>query len=162
MYIVLTPEDCVRLKPEILREILAYLFGRETQTGAGRPATAPGGTEGMAFTGVVDLEPEQVSDFMSGLQHKTKDCLRVVAEHGPVTDAKLLGIENYSHFQASLTKRIRTITGDKNARLITWGDWVELGNGDITFYYAVTIVTHKSLRMYFGLQAAGQEDAEQE
>ena len=116
----------------------------------------------MDFTGVVDLKPEQVSDFMSGLQHKTKDCLRVVAEHGPIIDAKLLGIENYSHFQASMTKRIRTLTDDKNARLITWGDWMKSENGDITFYYGVTIVTYKSLRMYFDLQDGEQEDAEQE
>ena len=157
LYIVLTPEDCVRLNPENLREILAYLLGREAQTGARHPATAPDGAEGMDFDGVVDLKPEKVSDFMSGLQHKTKDCLRVMAEHGPIIDAKLLGIENYSHFQASLTKRIRTITGEKNARLITWSDWVKSENGDVTFYYAVTVVTYKSLRTYFNLQDAAQE-----
>ena len=158
MYIVLTPEDYVCLKPEILSEIVACLLGREPETDPVRPETRPDGTEGMNFDGVVDLKPEQVSDFMSGLQHKTKDCLRVVAEHGPIIDAKLLGIENYSHFQASLTKRIRTITGEKNARLITWSSWVKSENDDITFHYAVTIVTYKSLRIYFDLQDAEQEN----
>jgi hypothetical protein len=157
MYIVLTPEDCGRLKAETLREILAHLLGHESQTDAGGPATVPDGAEGMDFTGVVDLKLEQVSDFMSGLQHQTKECLHVVAEHGPIFDAKLLGIKNYSHFQASLTKRIRTITGDKNAFLITRDDWAPSANGDLTCHYAVTALTYKSLRMYFGLQDAERE-----
>jgi hypothetical protein len=154
MMIVLTNEDCARLGPDTLREILA---------GAGLPAksnddtapTKPEGAEGMDFTGVADLSPDQVAKFMPGVGKETEEALRVIAEHGPIVDATLLKItnENYAHFQGRLTKRTRTITGDKDGHLITWNDddW-EYDNGKVVKgRYAVTVVTWQSLRTYFGL-----------
>jgi hypothetical protein len=152
MFIVLTPEDLRRLRPDILREMLSHL-GQGTISAAATGATVPPGAEDMNFTGVVDLMPEQVAHFMAGIKHERNiKCLRVIAEHGPVVDAKLFGIENYSHFQASMTKRIRTITGDENASLLTWAESEKSEEGKpITYYYAVSVITYESLRKYFGL-----------
>ena len=87
---------------DLLREILASLGAVQSISG-GVPAV-PDGAGGMDFTGVVDLTPKQMPQFMKGVQKKTENRLRVFAEHGPVIDAKLLEITNYSHFQMCLTK----------------------------------------------------------
>jgi hypothetical protein len=150
MFIVLTHEDCARLKPDVLREILAEV-GLPSKSKTGAAPTVPEGADGMDFTGVIDLTIEQINSFMAGIQKKTRDRLRVFAEHGPTIDAKLLNITNYSHFQTDLTKRTRTITGDKGAFLVTWDDWKYENGKLLTGHYAVTVVTYQSLRKYFGL-----------
>ena len=122
MFTVLTHEDCARLKPDVLREILAKVGFASTPT-TGAASTVPKGAEAMNFAEVVSLTGEQVNAFMSGIKkEETRAGLRVFAEHGPIIEAKLLNIanNNYSHFQAQLTKRIRAITGNNNALLLTW------------------------------------------
>ena len=62
------------------------------------------------------------------------------------------GIENYGHFQGRVTKRTRTITGDKHAFLFTWDDWNDGENAERGYgHYAVTDTTFRSLRGYFKL-----------
>jgi hypothetical protein len=152
MFLVLTNEDCARLRPDVLREILAQV-GLTSASATYVAPTVPKGAEAMNFAGIVDLTSEQVYEFMSGLGKKeTRDGLRVFAEHGPIVEARLLAIpnNNYSHFQTDLTKRIRGITGNSDAALLTWDpDWKKRARG--TWRYAATVVTHQSLRKYFGL-----------
>jgi hypothetical protein len=150
MFIVLTSEDCAQLKPDTLHEILAVL-GLGAIAPAVVTSAVPEAAQGMDFTDVVDLTVEQITAFMLGVNQKTKERLRVFAEHGPVIDAKLLGIENYSHFQTDLTKRTRTITGHKKAYLVTWDEWTYDNGKLVTGHYAVTTVTYLSLRKYFAL-----------
>jgi hypothetical protein len=105
-----------------------------------------------AFDDVVDLTPGQIEEFMSGCSEETIAGLKVIAEQGPVIHASLLegaGIENYGHFQGRVTKRTRTVTGDKDAFLLAWDDWSEAPNG--VGHYAVTQATFRSLRIYFEL-----------
>ncbi len=89
---------------------------------------------------------------MKGCAPETIAGLRVIAENGPVIKASLLdaaGIENYSHFQGRVTKRTRTITGQKGVYFFTWDDWEEAPDG--VGHYAVTGPTFRSLRIYFNL-----------
>lgn len=102
-----------------------------------------------------DLTLKQVQTWMEAASPKTKDGMRVIAEHGPVFHSTLLteaGIDNLPHFQSRTTMRTRTVTGDKSAFLLTWDEWA--WNEDETVLsgrYAVTPLTHQSLRRYFGL-----------
>jgi len=109
--------------------------------------------EGFEWDDVVDLTPAQVEEFIAGCSLKTVAGLRVIAEHGPVIRASLLGragIENYGHFQGRITTRVRTVTGNRNAFMVTWDNWQSEENAGIG-HYAVTAKTYRALRIYFKL-----------
>lgn len=55
-------------------------------------------------------------------------------------------------FQSQTTIRTRTVTGDKEAFLLTWDDWDwNEEEGLVSGRYAVSPVTYQSLRKFFGL-----------
>ena len=146
MQIVLTEQDLIKLSPSTRADLMAHIF----------PAVSPSQGENDArfeWDDVVDLTPGEVEEFMEGCAPETIAGLRVIAEHGPVIRANLLdqaGIENYGHFQGRVTKRTRTVTGNRHAYLFTWDDWQSEENGGVG-HYAVTAATHRSLRIYFNL-----------
>lgn len=150
MYIVLTPDDLSKLKPETLQDLRAQL-------GVGASAKPPGAENSGEFDweDVVDLTIEQVREFMEGCSKETVDGLKVIAEHGPVIRADLLnavGITNYAHFQGRVTKRTRTVTKNRHAYLFTWDNGSSAENEAAGCgHYAVTQFTFKSLRQYFGM-----------
>ena len=145
MQIVLNEADLTKLKPSTRADLLAHLFPVK--------GDGPGESlEGFDWTDVADLSPGQVEELMAGCSEYTVKGLRVIAESGPVTHGSTLisaGIENLRHFQGSVTKRTRTVTGDRHAFLFTWDDWSEQPNGIGS--YAVSAATFRSLRIYFGL-----------
>ena len=150
MMIVLTETDFSKLKASTRTDLMAVLLRTSAV-----PAAGQNHAEGFTWEEVVDLAPEQASEFMEGCSEQTIAGLRVIAEHGPVIAANLLneaGIENYGHFQGRVTKRTRTITGDKHAFLFTWDDWNDGENAERGYgHYAVTDTTFRSLRGYFKL-----------
>jgi hypothetical protein len=150
MMITLTDTDLSKLKPATRADIVAVLL---STAAAAQPSNNH--PEGFKWDEVVDLNPSQVEEFMQGCAPQTIAGLKVIAEHGPVIAANLLleaGIDNYGHFQGRVTKRTRTITGDKHAFLFTWDDWSEGENAERGYgHYAVTETTLRSLRDYFGL-----------
>lgn len=146
MHIVLTENDLSKLKPSSRADILARLFPSATISSQDTPA-------GFEWDDVVDLTPGEVETFMEGCSQETIAGLRIIAEHGPIIRASLLeqaGIDNYGHFQGRVTKRTRTVTGDRHAFLFTWDDWQSEQNQGVG-HYAVTATTHRSLRVYFDL-----------
>lgn len=148
MMIVLTKEDLSAFSPSTRAELMATIF-RKPQADLGE---IPPGFDAGDFEGVVDLTPGQVEDLMAGCADQTIAGLKVIAAHGPVIHAnelKKAGIDNFAHFQGRVTKRTRTVTGQKDAYLFTWDDWSEAPDG--VGHYAVTPATHRSLRIYFNL-----------
>lgn len=148
MMIVLTKEDLTSFSPSTRAEILASLSSKPKAS----PGQLPTGFTENDFEDVVDLTPGEIEEFMEGCSDETIAGLRIIAEHGPVIHAKLLddaGIENYGHFQGRVTKRTRTVTGDKDAYLFAWDDWGKAEDG--IGQYAVTPATFRSLRVYFEL-----------
>jgi hypothetical protein len=146
MQLVLTEADLSKLKPSTRADLIATLFPRLPENSSDNPL-------GLEWDDVVNLTPGQIEEFMSGCSDETKAGLRVIAERGPTIHASLLaeaGIENYGHFQGRVTKRTRTVTGDKHAFLFTWDDWTSEENDGVG-HYAVTEATHRSLRMFFNL-----------
>ncbi len=151
MDIILTAGDLSRLKPSTRTDIVNLILGA-----AGSSAPTPQGTsDGWDWDEVVNLSPDRVSEFMQGCSEETIAGLRVIAEHGPIISADLLkqvGIDNYGHFQGRVTKRTRTVTGDKHSFLLSWDDWRSTENAARGFgHYGVTEITFQSLRGYFGL-----------
>jgi hypothetical protein len=163
--LVLTSDDLVRLKPESVADILALLSAGQAVPPSGSPSSPLSvGLAGFNMDDVVDLTVQQIAAFVDGIHAQTVAGLRVFAEHGPVIDAFLLknaGIANYAHFQGRVTKRTRTITGQRHAYLIGWDIWKwtdeahvadpsDPWRGFISGSYAVTPTTYRSLRQHFG------------
>jgi hypothetical protein len=154
MQLVISDADFSKLKATTRADLIATLLNS---------AAAPAGpkAEGFAWDEVVDLTPDEVVAFMDGdpdrgilsISERTIAGLKVIAEHGPIIAAILLDeaeIENYGNFQGAVTKRTRTITGNKHARLFAWDDWNDEENHEGGYgHYAVTEKTHHSLRCYF-------------
>lgn len=145
MQLVFTEADLIKLKASTRADILANLFPPATE----QPAE---NARGFDWDEVVSLTLAQVEEFMAGCSDETRAGIRVIAEHGPTIHASLLaeaGIENYGHFQGRVTKRTRTVTGDKHAFLFAWDDWS--AEDEHVGHYAVTDVTYRSLRSFFNL-----------
>ncbi len=145
-----TEQDFPLLSASVRREIVALM----TRAISTNPETEP--FMGIDMAQVADLTFRQVQKWMEAASPPTKKGLQVVAELGPVIRARDLadaGIANIGHFQSRTTIRTRTVTGDKDLYLFGWDDWevVEEGEGR----YAVTPITHESLRRYFKLDHEG-------
>ena len=146
--LTLTKDDIRRLSPPAQEELKQLLFAKAPID----PSALPTGFTADDFEDVVDLTPGQMEEFMAGCSGETIAGLRIIAEHGPVINAKLLdkaGIENYGHFQGRVTKRTRTVTKNKDAYLFTWDDWQAAPDG--VGHYAVSPTTFRSLRIFFEL-----------
>lgn len=145
MNLMLNAKDISKLSASTRAELMALVFPRDD-------SEIPSGFDEDDFEDVVDLSPGQVEDFIAGCSEQTVAGLRIIAQHGPKIHASLLdeaGIENYGHFQGSVTKRTRTITKDKAAFLFAWDDWTASPEG--VGHYAVTKATHQALRAFFDL-----------
>lgn len=146
--LMLTKDDIRSLSPSAQEELKQLLFAKPRVDVAG----LPDGFTADDFEDVVDLTPGQMEDFMAGCSAETVAGLKIIAENGPVIHASQLdaaGIDNYGHFQGRVTKRTRTITGNRDAYLFTWDDWTQQPGG--VGHYVVTPATFRSLRIYFKL-----------
>lgn len=157
MLITLTDNDVRALSPAAQAELIALIA---PVSGSRAPALDLDESvfEGFDMEGVVDLTFQQIEAWMqSTTSDKTKQGLRVFAEHGPIVSVDLLyaaGIENIDHFRSRTTMRTRTVTGDKNAFMLGWSEdeWEKDGTGRyVSGHYAVTPTTHHALRRYFKL-----------
>jgi len=107
--------------------------------------------EGIDFSNREDITYKQMHRWMDGVTDSVRRGLQMIAEHGPVIDAQLLreaGI-NIRRFQTGTTRRTRKISGDPSCYLLAWNHWSDVD--DTQGKYAVTPITHQSLRRYFGL-----------
>ena len=159
MQVLLTENDMGRLSPATRAEIISCLnppkvpVDERGEISPDTPLAEDTEYRDIDMSGVVDLTPSQMREWMEAASDKTKHALRIFAEQGPVIRVKVLweaGHVNSSHFQSRTTVRTRTVTGQKEAYLLGWDNWdvAEEGEGR----YAVTRTTFESLRHYFQLQ----------
>ena len=151
MFITLTADDFSSLSLSTRNEILK-LAGAAKEGASSALSDLGVAYKNVDMTGVANLTFKQVQTWMEAASDKTKSGLRVFAERGPVVRAQELidaGIDNTSHFQSRTTIRTRTVTGDKEAYLLGWDDWGQVKENQGR--YAVTPLTHASLRQYFQL-----------
>jgi hypothetical protein len=144
--LIVTKEAYSTLSSRTKAELLAAVFGS--------PDRGESAIEGdFEWGGRVEFTPGEVEAFMEAFDDSSSVTrgLRVIAENGPRIHASMLdqaGVDDYSSFQRSTTRRVRTVTGGK-AYLLAWDDWAKADDG--VGHYAVTPATHRSLCIYFNL-----------
>ena len=149
MKVLIDEHDLSRMKPGTRADLISILMS------PGATSSLPNHDPRFEWHNVVDLTPEQVTEFMEGAADKTAEGLKVIAKRGPVILANELdaaGITNYGHFQGRVTQRTRTVTRKKKVFLFTWDDWSKGANAQRGFgHYAVSRTTWESLKEHFGL-----------
>lgn len=154
MYLSISADDLASYSASTRNEILGKLKGG-TATGAPDHSLLLNGNdelyEGIDLEDVAELTPKQMQKWMERASEKTKDGLRLFAETPVVRARELIeaGVDNVPHFQSRTTIRTRTVTDDPDAFLLGWDDWEIVSKGEGR--YAVTPITHQSLRKYFKL-----------
>jgi hypothetical protein len=157
--LVVTREAYNKLGAKTKAELLSAVFGTSGPSSA-MPSGETGGIE-IDWENVVNLTPGDIEEFIdeaSSMYDGTVAALKVIAEYGPIVHSSLLKakliqsngepwFEELAVFQRSTTRRVRSVTGGKHDYLLGWDDWKN-GEG----HYAVTDVTHRSLRVYFGIE----------
>ena len=144
--LIVTAEAYNTLSSRTKAELLSAVFGS--------PGRGDGAVQGdFDWGNRVEFTPGEVETFMEAFEESASVLagLRVIAEHGPRIHAGMLdraGVDDYSSFQRSTTRRARTVAGDK-AYLLAWDDWTKASDG--IGHYAVTPATHRSLRIFFNL-----------
>jgi hypothetical protein len=152
--ILLTGDDLAAFsdatRAEILRRVSDVIGDLPTQS----PLPAPLLSEAyrdIRLDHVEDITFKRISKWMEGLPAPIVAGVRIFAEQGPVIEASALldaGI-NVRRFQSATTRRTRAITGDSDAYFLGWDSW--RGADDPKGRYAVSPITHQSLRRYFRL-----------
>ena len=154
MMIVLTGEDIAGFSDATRNEILRRLEGSIGEMPSRSPLPAPELSDlyhDIHMPHLEDVTFKHISKWMEGVSQRVRDGLRIIAEHGPVIEANALfeaGI-NIRQFQSATTRRTRSLTGDPQAYLLAWDRWQ--GMDDPMGRYAVSPITHQSLRRYFDL-----------
>lgn len=153
MYVILSSQDLARLRPATLADLLSQTSAQPETAVTTRHAPALESND-IDLEGVVDLTLDHIVDLIEGLNSSAIDALQVFAERGPVIDVRLLddaGVSNYGRFQAAVTRRTRTITGDKNAYLFGWDEWAwdKESGAVLSGRYGVTPTTHRALQEFF-------------
>lgn len=149
-------ETLERLSSSTRQELCSAIFGPVEMSPSGaepEPISSP-------LEGPTDLSPQQVKRFMAGVSHKTRNGLSfIVKQGGRVKMSALVEELNASNwgelrgFHAGITKRTRTITGDKEAYLLEWDeDQAVYAVDDVTYEdgeYFMSKTTLTSFRKYF-------------
>lgn len=152
--IILTADDLASFSDSTRHEIL-----RRLQTiVADMPSRArcPAPNSGDAYhdihtSNLEDITSKHMKKWMEGLPNQVRAGVRIIAQHGPVIEARLLreaGI-NVRQFQSATTRRTRAMTGDSDAYFLGWNHWLDADDPDGKF--AVSPITHQSLQRYFGI-----------
>ena len=152
--ILLTADDLAAFsdstRDEILRRLSEVIGNMPSHT----PFPAP--TAGDAYhdihaSDLEDITFKRIKKWMEGLSDPVRAGVRIIAQHGPVIEARLLreaGI-NVRQFQSATTRRTRALTGDSDAYFLGWNNWLDANDPHGKF--AVSPITHQSLQRYFGI-----------
>lgn len=154
MQIVLTDDDLASFSQPTRNEILRRFGDVMGSLPVPPPVPAPEWRERFDDVHLdkrEDITYKLIQRWMDGVSDHVRQGVRLLAEHGPVIEASLLrdaGI-NLKQFQSATTRRTRKVTGDANAYFLAWNHWT--GLDDPQGKFAVSPITHQSLRRYFGL-----------
>ena len=154
MNIVLSADDLASFSKPTRNEIMR----RFTDTMGSLPLPSPNPApdwqdqfDDVHMPGCEELTLRQIDQWMRGISGTVEVGVRIIAEHGPVISARRLidaGV-NIRQFQSATTKRTRKVTGIADAYFLAWNRWT--GSDDPANNFAVTPITHQSLRRYFTL-----------
>lgn len=154
MKIVLSADDLATFSISTRNEILRHFANMVGGMPATMPVPAPewrDHIDDVQITNCEELNLRQMSEWMKGISETVHRGVKIIAEHGPLIDARLLteaGV-NIRQFQSATTKRTRKVTRNPDAFFLAWNHWNDMD--DAHNKYAVTPITHQSLRRYLGL-----------
>lgn len=154
LMIVLTGEDLATFSDATRREILHRLqcvVGKMPSRTPQPVPKFPDLYDDINIDHLEDITRKHIHKWMEGLSLPVHKGVRIIAERGPVVEASALfeADINVRHFQSSTTRRTRALTGDTKAYFLAWDKW--RGMDDPDGRYAVSPITHLSLRHYFRL-----------
>lgn len=153
MLIVLTEADLSGLSQAVRNEITGLVtpFRADNRFLPYLAPSVSAAYDGIDMQAVEDVTFKHVRRLMTGLSAGVRNGLRIMAQHGPVVRAQLLIDAEISprHFQSGTTRRVRALTGDRQAFLLGWDHWSDVESGDGRF--ALSPITHQSLQRHFGL-----------
>lgn len=149
MNLVITNKDLQKLSLETKIELmntLGFQIGISDQL-AGN-SSIPQDMDGE----IEDLTYKPLKRFMSGVSEETKDKLKFFAQNdGKATVNSMFekfGEFSWAGFQSGVTRRLRTVTNDKDANLFDWDDSEDdWENCNIW----VSKITVDSLKRYFSI-----------
>lgn len=153
MMIVLTADDLAAFSDSTRDEILRRLRDAVGNVPSRAPLPAPDHGDAYHDIHASDLEDitfKRMKKWMENLSDPVRAGVRIIAQHGPVIEARLLreaGI-NVRQFQSATTRRTRALTGDSDAYFLGWNKWLDVDDPHGKF--AVSPITHQSLQRYFG------------
>lgn len=152
MNIVLSADDLASFSPATRNEILRRFSDLMGSLPVSDVAPAPAWGDwyaGHSTRHLEDITQKHIERWMEKLSPSVAQGVRIIAERGPVFDAHWLSDAdiNLKQFQSAVTKRTRGITGDRDAKLLLWA----ASDSDPYGTYAVSPITHQSMRWFFGL-----------
>lgn len=155
MQIVLTADDLASFSEATRNEILRRMGDEMGRLPISAVPAAPPISEwyaGLTILNLTDITFKQVERWMERLSPTVARGMRIIAEQGPIFDAHWLTDAeiNLKQFQSAVSKRTRAVTGDREAKLLVARDFDGTGVSPHGVY-AVSPITHQSLRRYFGL-----------
>jgi hypothetical protein len=154
MNIVLTPDDLAGFSQSTRTEILRRFADQMGSLPSSAVAPAPALSDwfaGLSVQHLEDITQKYIARWMEKLSPNVERGVRIIAEHGPVLDAHWLtdaGI-NLKQFQSAVTRRTRAISRDPEANLLVGKSFN--GEGSPHGTYAVSPITHQSLRRFYNL-----------
>jgi hypothetical protein len=137
----------------------AVMLGKTSDSEGALPSSEALSGSDEALDIQTDLSPAQFKQLVDGCADKTKAALKAMVE-GPTSTFKVASIakaagcgpNELSGVASGITKRVRTVTGDRKAYLWIWGEAKFDGDGRYIDQDAtVSETTYRSGRRVFGL-----------
>ena len=151
MNLVITSKDLKKLSLETKVELMRTLG---VQIGVSDQLTDDTSVPQEMGGEIEDLTYKPLKRFMSGVSEETKDKLKFFAQNdGKTTINSMIekfGDFSWAGFQSGVTRRLRTITSDKDANLFDWDDSAEDWE-DCNIRVSKT--TTESLKHYFSIDS---------
>jgi hypothetical protein len=152
--IILSADDLASFSEGTRAEILhrvQEVFGHVTSEPIRHAPSFSDAYRDIHTSNLEDITFKRMGKWMEGLSDQVRAGARIIAQHGPVIEARLLRQAeiNVRQFQSATTRRTRAMTGDSDAYFLGWNKW--LGIDDPNGKFAVSPITHQSLQRYFGI-----------
>lgn len=159
-----TFDEMPSLPPVWRNEIERLLQGTSTETA--KAVAAPiREVEDVVVEKGADLSVAQATAFLEGCSDKTKKVIRAIVASGTgkfrlnaLAQTLNVGLGDLGGVWGGLTKRTRTILGDKKANLIAWRNFYDLeDNKWLDAAGTLSEVTYASFRQALGVQPNAQQ-----
>jgi len=150
-------DDVVQSLPQPVKDALLQELQRRLQGNADQKPKVVEPTTLVDEEKLANLSFVQVNKFLEGCSEKTKNVLKIIVKNkngnfllSEIAKALNMTIDDLSGVWGGLTKRTRTILGEKNFKLVTWQN-IYQNNKWSDAKGEMSATTYTSFRMALGL-----------